>query len=150
MLRTTGSIAYGRLPGEDAPRRRDSVESLISLLRGRRFVVLTGAGCSTDSGIPDYRGPTGAARQRQPIGAGCTWTSTNAKGAMRAALSARGRPPGEMSTILQLHRATPRRSRTSQNDEPEREARTPSANTPPSSTSRSSTHWRRCSQDSPV
>lgn len=67
MLRTTGSIAYGRLPGEDAPRRRDSVESLISLLRGRRFVVLTGAGCSTDSGIPDYRGPTGAARQRQPM-----------------------------------------------------------------------------------
>jgi NAD-dependent SIR2 family protein deacetylase len=31
---------------------------LASLLRGRRWAVLTGAGASTDSGIPDYRGPT--------------------------------------------------------------------------------------------
>ncbi|ULE31896.1 NAD-dependent protein deacetylase [Mycobacterium sp. IDR2000157661] len=30
---------------------------LVSLLRGRRIAVLTGAGMSTDSGIPDYRGP---------------------------------------------------------------------------------------------
>lgn len=30
---------------------------LVALLRGRRIAVLTGAGISTDSGIPDYRGP---------------------------------------------------------------------------------------------
>nr|WP_029252794.1 Sir2 family NAD-dependent protein deacetylase [Paraoerskovia marina] len=30
---------------------------VVRLLRGRRLALLTGAGISTDSGIPDYRGP---------------------------------------------------------------------------------------------
>lgn len=30
---------------------------VVALLRGKRLTVLTGAGVSTDSGIPDYRGP---------------------------------------------------------------------------------------------
>lgn len=43
------------------------VERLVGLLRGRRVAVLTGAGCSTDSGIPDYRGPGTRRRARNPI-----------------------------------------------------------------------------------
>lgn len=36
-------------------------------MRGRRAVVLAGAGCSTESGIPDYRGPEGRLRTRTPV-----------------------------------------------------------------------------------
>ncbi|MFW5842642.1 MAG: NAD-dependent protein deacetylase [Spirochaetota bacterium] len=36
-------------------------------LAERRIAVLTGAGISTESGIPDYRGPDGALRKRTPI-----------------------------------------------------------------------------------
>lgn len=35
--------------------------------RTRRLVVLTGAGCSTESGIPDYRSPGGAWTRHKPI-----------------------------------------------------------------------------------
>jgi NAD+-dependent protein deacetylase sirtuin 4 len=44
-----------------------SLDALAALLRGRRVAVLTGAGCSTESGIPDYRGPASAGRVRSPI-----------------------------------------------------------------------------------
>jgi NAD-dependent SIR2 family protein deacetylase len=44
-----------------------SFEALVELLRGRRIVALVGAGCSTESGIPDYRGPDSAQRTRRPI-----------------------------------------------------------------------------------
>jgi NAD-dependent SIR2 family protein deacetylase len=40
---------------------------LADLLRGRRVAVLVGAGCSTESGIPDYRGPDTGQRKRSPI-----------------------------------------------------------------------------------
>ena len=41
----------------------ETLEPLLDLLRGRRAVVLAGAGCSTESGIPDYRGPNAAPRK---------------------------------------------------------------------------------------
>jgi NAD-dependent SIR2 family protein deacetylase len=43
------------------------LDALIDLVRGRRIVALVGAGCSTESGIPDYRGPDSSARRRTPI-----------------------------------------------------------------------------------
>ena len=45
----------------------EGLEALGRLLRGRRFVALTGAGLSTESGIPDYRGPTTRHLPRRPI-----------------------------------------------------------------------------------
>jgi len=44
-----------------------SLPSLVRLVRDRRVVVLSGAGCSTESGIPDYRGPDTPPRSRPPI-----------------------------------------------------------------------------------
>ena len=40
---------------------------LADLLDGRRVVVLTGAGCSTESGIPDYRTEDGRLKTPEPI-----------------------------------------------------------------------------------
>lgn len=37
------------------------------IARAKRLVVLTGAGCSTESGIPDYRSPGGAWTRHKPI-----------------------------------------------------------------------------------
>lgn len=43
--------------GIEAPSATDAlVDEAIELMRGARIAVLTGAGVSTDSGIPDYRG----------------------------------------------------------------------------------------------
>src|SRR5829696_3113417 len=44
-----------------------SLVELVELARGRRVVALTGAGCSTESGIPDYRGVDTPPRPRAPL-----------------------------------------------------------------------------------
>jgi NAD-dependent SIR2 family protein deacetylase len=44
-----------------------AVERLCSLMAGKRFMVLTGAGISTPSGIPDYRDNDGVRRGKAPM-----------------------------------------------------------------------------------
>ena len=43
------------------------IDALVQLARGKRIVALTGAGISTESGIPDYRGPGREPRVRDPM-----------------------------------------------------------------------------------
>lgn len=51
----------------DRPPVDTALEALVALLAGRRVLVLAGAGCSTESGIPDYRGPEGRLKVRTPV-----------------------------------------------------------------------------------
>jgi NAD+-dependent protein deacetylase sirtuin 4 len=44
-----------------------ALEQLAAMMRERLTVVLSGAGVSTESGIPDYRGPRGLLRARKPM-----------------------------------------------------------------------------------
>ena len=48
--------------------KNEGAEKLAAWFEGRRRVVgLTGAGCSTDSGIPDYRDEQGAWKRKPPV-----------------------------------------------------------------------------------
>jgi NAD-dependent SIR2 family protein deacetylase len=51
----------------DHERIEEGIQELAAWLQDRRIAVLTGAGCSTDSGIPDYRSEESLKRKRNPI-----------------------------------------------------------------------------------
>src|SRR5690606_36886324 len=68
-LRTVAA-ARRSTAGKPVGRRRvtlDGVAAVAALLRRGDAVVLSGAGISTESGIPVYRGPAAAGRERRPI-----------------------------------------------------------------------------------
>jgi NAD-dependent SIR2 family protein deacetylase len=61
-------VTYAQLPRPaELDRNDDPFGILVDLLRGGGAVVLSGAGLSTESGIPDYRGPSGQRRRGQPM-----------------------------------------------------------------------------------
>jgi NAD-dependent SIR2 family protein deacetylase len=54
----TGFASLPPVPAaEPASDELEVLHQILKVLSGSRFAVLTGAGLSTDSGIPDYRGP---------------------------------------------------------------------------------------------
>lgn len=103
-----------------------SHEAMADVLGDRRWLVLTGAGVSTDSGIPDYRGPnapvrrpmnfadfrrTDSARRRYWARAYLGWSAIgvaqpNATHHALAAMQAQGRLHGLITqNVDRLHRA---------------------------------------------
>ncbi|WP_409464236.1 NAD-dependent protein deacetylase [Amycolatopsis sp. GA6-003] len=64
-MRTRPTLTWAG-PGEPLP-RTGTVADVAKIVAGRRVLVLSGAGLSTESGIPDYRGETGSLRKHTPM-----------------------------------------------------------------------------------
>jgi NAD-dependent SIR2 family protein deacetylase len=57
-----------QIPGDSSSPAGDPTVALGAwIARRRRLVVVTGAGCSTESGIPDYRDENGAWKHKRPV-----------------------------------------------------------------------------------
>lgn len=63
-LRSIARIVEDAAPPQEPELARGGI---LELLRTQRPLVITGAGVSTDSGIPDYRGPQGSLRRHRPM-----------------------------------------------------------------------------------
>ncbi|MDO5635305.1 MAG: Sir2 family NAD-dependent protein deacetylase [Micrococcus sp.] len=63
-LRSIARVVHETAPLQDA---EEASAGLLELLRDHRPLVITGAGVSTDSGIPDYRGPGGSLHRHRPM-----------------------------------------------------------------------------------
>jgi NAD-dependent SIR2 family protein deacetylase len=61
-----GPGALGALAGPAGP-LTGPLGELADLVAAGQVLVLSGAGLSTESGIPDYRGPTGRSRRAEPM-----------------------------------------------------------------------------------
>ncbi len=63
----SGRAALGRVTDDGRVRTPTPLDRLTELVAAGDVTVLSGAGLSTESGIPDYRGPTGLARATTPM-----------------------------------------------------------------------------------
>lgn len=66
-MRSESVSIWPSSPTPEPPGGDQALEGLLDFLEGRSAIVLSGAGCSTESGIPDYRGPQGRLRKKGPM-----------------------------------------------------------------------------------